>query len=71
MAAARADGLLLIAQSNAGLPKLVGDTFVYDAPPEQMAAHALRLREIGVDIIGACCGSTPEHIHAMAAALDG
>ena len=52
MASARADGLLLIAQSNAGLPKLVGDTFVYDAPPEQMAAHAVRLRELGVDIIG-------------------
>jgi len=71
MASARPDGLLLIAQSNAGLPKLVGDVFVYDAPPEQMAAHALRLREIGVDIIGACCGSTPAHIRAIGAALNG
>jgi 5-methyltetrahydrofolate--homocysteine methyltransferase len=71
MASARPDGVLLIAQSNAGLPKLVGDTFVYDAPPEQMAAHAVRLRELGVDIIGSCCGSTPEHTRAMGAALGG
>ena len=69
MASARPDGLLLLAQSNAGLPQLVGDTFVYDAPPEQMAEHAVRLRDLGVDIIGACCGSTPAHIAAMRAAL--
>ena len=35
-----------------------------------MAAHALRLRDAGIDLIGACCGSTPAHIAAIAAALD-
>jgi len=69
MAAARPDGLLLIAQSNAGLPQLVGDRFEYDTPPEEMAAHAIRLRDLGVDLIGACCGSTPQHLAAMHAAL--
>ncbi|MEO8329049.1 MAG: homocysteine S-methyltransferase family protein, partial [Candidatus Nanopelagicales bacterium] len=69
MISARGDDLLLIAQSNAGLPQLVGDRFKYDCPPAEMAAHALRLRELGVDMIGACCGSTPEHIAAMHAAL--
>lgn len=66
---ARPDGLLLIAQSNAGLPQLVGDHFEYDAPPQQLAAHAVRLRDAGIDLIGACCGSTPAHVEAMRAAL--
>jgi 5-methyltetrahydrofolate--homocysteine methyltransferase len=66
---ARADGLLLVAQSNAGLPQLVGDRFVYDASPEALADHARALRALGVDLVGACCGSTPAHIAAMGRAL--
>lgn len=69
MAAARPDGVLLAAQSNAGLPVLVGDRFEYDAPPPVLAAHARALRDLGVDLVGGCCGSTPEHLRAMAAAL--
>lgn len=69
MAEVRPEGLLLLAQSNAGLPQLVGDHFEYDAAPERMAEHALRLRDIGVDLIGACCGSTPAHLRAMHDAL--
>jgi 5-methyltetrahydrofolate--homocysteine methyltransferase len=69
MAGARPEGVLLVAQSNAGLPQLVGDRFVYDAEPEKMAAHAVALRELGIDLIGACCGSTPDHVRAMAEAL--
>ncbi len=69
MAAVRPDGLLLVAQSNAGLPVPVGDHFEYDKRPADMADHALRLRAAGVDLIGACCGSTPEHLDAMRAAL--
>lgn len=65
----RPAGLLLIAQSNAGLPQLVGDHFEYDCAPEQMAGHAARLRALGVDIIGGCCGSTPDHIAAMSHAV--
>jgi 5-methyltetrahydrofolate--homocysteine methyltransferase len=67
MAAERPEGLLLVAQSNAGLPHVVGDHFEYDASPADMAAHAARLRELGVDLIGACCGSTPAHLAAMRA----
>jgi 5-methyltetrahydrofolate--homocysteine methyltransferase len=63
------DGLRLLAQSNAGLPRLRGDRFVYDADPQQLAAHAVALRDLGVELIGACCGSTPAHIAAMGAAL--
>ncbi len=71
MVAARPPGLLLIAQSNAGLPQLVGDHFEYDAPPAALAEHARRLREQGVDLIGACCGSTPDHLSAVREALAG
>ncbi len=69
MAGARPEGLLLVAQSNAGLPQVVGDHFEYDADPQVMAVHAQRLRGIGVDLIGACCGSTPAHVVAIKAAL--
>jgi len=69
LTAARADDLLVVAQSNAGLPQLVGDRFVYDASPQDLAEHARVLRDLGVDLVGACCGSTPEHIAAMSRAL--
>jgi methionine synthase I (cobalamin-dependent) len=71
LASARPDGsdLLLIAQSNAGLPVLIGDRFGYDVPAEDLADHARRLHDIGIDLIGACCGSTPAHVAAMHDAL--
>jgi methionine synthase I (cobalamin-dependent) len=69
LVASRTDGLLLVAQSNAGLPALDGDQFVYTVGPAELAAHAVRLRNKGIDLIGACCGSSPEHIAAIAAGL--
>ena len=69
LAEARVEGVWLAAQSNAGLPQLVGDHFEYDAPPAEMAKHALHLRALGIDLIGACCGSRPEHVAAMRSAL--
>ena len=68
---ARTDGVRLIVQSNAGLPKLVGDSFEFDGTPEEMAVYAVEMRDLGFDIIGACCGSTPAHIAAMREALAG
>ena len=69
MTAARPEGLLIVAQSNAGLPQVVGDHFEYDASAEDMAAHTARLADLGVDLVGGCCGSTPSHIAAMGALL--
>jgi 5-methyltetrahydrofolate--homocysteine methyltransferase len=69
MAQARTGDVLLVAQSNAGLPRLVGDRFEYDATPGDLATHATRLAALGIDLVGGCCGSTPEHIAAMEAAL--
>lgn len=65
----RPDGVVLFAQSNAGLPQLVGDHFEYDTTPEAMAVHARHLQALGVDVVGACCGSQPRHIAAMHTAL--
>jgi len=54
-----------------GQPQLVGLTAQYDTSPETMADFAVRFREAGANVIGACCGSTPLHIRAMAEALAG
>jgi 5-methyltetrahydrofolate--homocysteine methyltransferase len=66
---ARPSGVFIIAQSNAGLPVLVGDTFEYQGTPAEMAKFAAEMRDLGVDIVGSCCGSTPAHTAAMANAL--
>jgi 5-methyltetrahydrofolate--homocysteine methyltransferase len=66
-----APGLPLIAKSNAGIPRLVGDDLIYDGTPLVMAGYAHRVQEMGAQLIGGCCGSTPDHIRAMAAALEG
>jgi len=59
----------LMAKPNAGLPRLVDGQAVYDVTPQVMAEYALRYAELGAKIIGGCCGNTPAHIKAMAAAL--
>jgi 5-methyltetrahydrofolate--homocysteine methyltransferase len=61
----------LVAKSNAGMPELVDMRAGYRASPETMAATALEMRDAGARIIGACCGSTPDHLRAMAASLLG
>lgn len=60
---------ILIAKANAGLPQLVAGQVVYDGTPERMGLYAQRMRELGARLVGACCGSTPEHIRAMHEAL--
>lgn len=69
MVEARPDGVFIIAQSNAGLPTLVGDTFVYQGSPEEMAQFAQEMQELGVNVIGSCCGSTPAHTLVIAEAI--
>ena len=70
MAGARPDGVVLMAKSNAGMPRWAGEGITYDGTPEVMTHYAQRMLEIGVRVIGACCGSTPEHIGAMRKAID-
>ena len=69
MVAVRPPDVYLIAKSNAGLPKYENKQIHYDGTPEVMADYAVKMRDLGANWIGACCGSTPEHIAAMKAAL--
>jgi 5-methyltetrahydrofolate--homocysteine methyltransferase len=62
--------LPIMAQPNAGQPKLVEMKVVYDESPEHMVAGVVPLLESGASIIGGCCGSTPEHIRAFRHAMD-
>ncbi|GAB4473295.1 MAG: betaine--homocysteine S-methyltransferase [Anaerolineales bacterium] len=59
----------IIAKANAGIPKLVEGKVVYDGSPEIMANHAQTVKRIGATLIGACCGSSPDHIREMRQAL--
>ncbi len=61
--------VVLVGKSNAGMPELVDMKAVYRAEPAMMADYALEIREAGASIIGACCGSTPAHLAAMAKVL--
>jgi len=62
--------LPIMAQPNAGQPKLVDMKVVYDETPEQMVQGVVPVLEAGARILGACCGSTPEHIRAFRQAID-
>jgi 5-methyltetrahydrofolate--homocysteine methyltransferase len=66
-----ATNLPVMAQPNAGQPKLIDMKVVYDETPEQMVKGVLPLIESGTNILGACCGSTPDHIRAFRGAMDG
>jgi len=59
----------ILVQSNAGSPVLENGKSVYKESPEYMASRVPELLEVGANIIGGCCGTTPEHIAAMAKAL--
>lgn len=55
---------------NAGWPEQVGGRIMYPANPEYFGEYALAFCEAGATLVGGCCGTTPQHIAAMRAALD-
>lgn len=59
----------LIVKPNAGQPRMVEGEVIYDATPEDMAEYARKFVDLGARIVGGCCGSTPEHIAAIAQAV--
>jgi 5-methyltetrahydrofolate--homocysteine methyltransferase len=69
MSQAKPEGIVLMAKSNAGMPRWKDDRITYGGTPEVMADYARRMKALGVQVIGGCCGSTPEHIAAMRDAL--
>ena len=60
----------VIAKGNAGIPKYVDGHIHYDGTPDLMADYAVLARDCGARIIGGCCGTTPEHLVKMRAALE-
>ena len=65
----QADDGYLSAMPNAGMPKMIEGRYMYLSSPEYMAQYAKRMVEIGVNIVGGCCGTTPEHIRLIRKAV--
>ena len=63
--AARPEGSLLMMQSNAGLPELVGSDVIYNGTPVGMTELAETVKSVGIDVVGSCCGSAPRHTAAI------
>jgi len=61
---------IIIAKGNAGIPRFVDGEIEYDGTPELMARYACLARDAGARLIGGCCGTRPEHLVAMRAALE-
>jgi 5-methyltetrahydrofolate--homocysteine methyltransferase len=61
--------VVIFAEPNAGKPELVDGRTVYKVSPEDFAAAAEKIHSAGVNIIGGCCGTTPEHIRVLAEML--
>jgi homocysteine S-methyltransferase len=59
----------LSAQPNAGLPRTVEGRNIYGGSPEYLASYARRFIQSGARLVGGCCGTTPEHIKAIKAAV--
>ncbi len=62
--------LPVMVQPNAGQPRLENMKVIYDETPDQMVRGLMPLLEAGANIVGACCGSTPEHIRAFRKVMD-
>jgi 5-methyltetrahydrofolate--homocysteine methyltransferase len=60
----------IVAKANAGVPKMIDNQIVYEGTPAIMSEYAANAKASGAKLIGACCGSTPDHIRSMAKALD-
>jgi methionine synthase / methylenetetrahydrofolate reductase(NADPH) len=60
----------MVVRPNAGGPRQVGDRLMFPATPDYFADHVRQLIAEGVLVVGGCCGTTPSHTRAMAAALE-
>ena len=55
----------LMVEPNAGMPELINEKVVYPVSPKVMADYTEKFIELGINLIGGCCGTTPLHIKAM------
>lgn len=65
-----ASNLPVMVQPNAGKPRLVNMKVVYDETPDQMVQGLMSLLDAGANIVGSCCGSTPDHTRAFRKVMD-
>jgi 5-methyltetrahydrofolate--homocysteine methyltransferase len=63
-------GIPVVSKGNCGVPHFVGTEIVYSGTPELMARYAALAVDAGAQIVGGCCGTSPEHLAAMRAAID-
>lgn len=62
---------VVIAKGNCGIPQVTGEHVHYTGTPELMADYTRLALDAGARIVGGCCGTTPQHLAAMRAAMDG
>lgn len=60
----------VVIKGNCGIPKFEGTTITYSGTPDLMARYAAMAVDAGARIVGGCCGTSPEHLAAMRAAID-
>jgi 5-methyltetrahydrofolate--homocysteine methyltransferase len=65
-----AEGLPVIAQPNAGQPQYRGGKSVYEVTVEEFSSGAEKLLDLGVSLVGGCCGTTPAMISAVRGIID-
>ncbi len=63
--------LPILAQANAGLPEIIDGINIYKETPEIISSKAKKLLGLGVNIIGGCCGTGPDHIRELRKLIDG
>ena len=68
---ARVTALPLAAYPNSGFPEYLEGRYIYRATPEYFADMALEMAQAGANLVGGCCGTTPEHIRRIAEKLKG
>ncbi|MDP3385646.1 MAG: homocysteine S-methyltransferase family protein [Eubacteriales bacterium] len=59
----------VLIQPNAGLPKLINGSTYFDLSPDEFTKQLLSIKDLGVNILGGCCGTTPQHIATLKASL--
>ena len=64
------DRALVMAQPNAGLPRIQDGETVFDVGPDEFARAMEAILDAGATVVGGCCGTTPAHIAALSALLD-
>lgn len=70
-ASPKTKNVYLSAMPNAGMPRLIGGRYMYLSSPEYMADYAVRFVDLGIQVVGGCCGTTPAHIRLIAERVKG